>query len=115
MNPLLIFAQDETTREALKSALSSYMPLIVTEDETQCLEAAGQKARLHKVFIGVCGMKDAAELDIIEKIGALRPGLIMIAVGDQHSEDTALEAVERGAAGYMLLPLNDAEIQTAAR
>ena len=115
MNPLLIFAEDENTREALKSALSTHLPLIVTEDRAQCLEAIGQKIPIYKAFIGVRTIKNAADLNIFGEIAALRPGLKMIAVGDQHTEGTAVEAVERGAAGYMLLPLNNAEILTAAR
>ncbi len=115
MSPVLIFAADETTREALKSALSLHLPLIVTEDRAQCLEAVGQNIPILKAFIGVRAIEDASELDIFGEIAALRPGLKMIAIGDQHTEDAAVEAVERGAAGYMLLPLNDAEILTAAR
>ena len=112
MSAVLIFAENEHTREAIKSALADHIPLIVTEDHTQCMSALQQKAPIHKAFIGV---SDENDLGIFEEISALKPGLKLIAVGDHNTENTAIEAVRVGASGYILLPAKAGEILATAR
>lgn len=112
---ILIYAPDEHTREAFKSALNKHLPLIVTESRAQCLAAAAQKAPLAKAFIAACSADGDPDIDIFKEISSLRPALKIIAVGDNATEEMSAEALRHGAAGYMLMPLKADAILALAR
>ncbi len=114
MNPILIYAQDEHTREYLKSMLCNHIPLITTENAQQCLEALKQKAPVHKALIGMSGLDDDLS-DIIGKMLALKSKLKIIAIGDKDSEGIAIEAVHHGASGYLLLPIKASALLATVR
>jgi DNA-binding NtrC family response regulator len=115
MSAVLIYAEDEYTRETIKSTLIDHLPLIVTDDRDQCLEALNQKAGINKAFIGTSSEKSKAALKLFDDISGSRPELSVIAVGDHHTENTAIEAVRHGAAGYILIPAEANAILTLAR
>ncbi len=115
MNIILIYSPEERMREEMKSALANHLPLIVTEDRAQCLDALKQKSIIHKAFLAVVDADDTADLELFEEAAALRPGLKMIATGRHETEALAVEAVNHGADGYILLPLTPDAIMTAAR
>ena len=115
MRAVLIYAADEYLREMVKSALIDHLPLIITEDRTQCLEVLRQKAVIDKAFICACSEKGDADFELFEEISALRPELTVIALGDQATEDMTTEAVRHGAAGYILMPADANAILTLAR
>lgn len=115
MNGVLIHAPDEYTRDMIKAALMDHLPLIVTQDRLQCLDALKQKIMPDKAFVAVCADDGNMDLGLFEEIFALRPGLKVIAVGDHDTEDMAAQAVRHGAAGYILMPAEANAILTIAR
>ena len=115
MNAILIYAADEYAREMIKSALINYLPLIITEDRAQCLEALRQKAVIQKAFIAAYDQNGDADLKLFEEISALKAGLSVIAVGNHDTEDAAAEAVHCGASGYIIVPAEANAILTLAR
>ncbi|MBF0331070.1 MAG: hypothetical protein HQL17_03975 [Candidatus Omnitrophica bacterium] len=112
---LLIYIQDEHTRDTLKGTLCNYIPLIVTEDTPQCLEALKQRSPVSKAIIGVSGMDDDDIADIIHSMLEIKPELKIIALGDKNSEDLAINAVRYGANGYILLPIKADELLATLR
>jgi DNA-binding NtrC family response regulator len=115
MNTVLIYAAEEYLREMVKSALINHLPLIITENREQCLEALKQKTAISTGFISACSEDGNADLGLFEEILALRPGLHVMALGDHNTEDIAAEAVRHGAAGYILMPAEANAILTLAR
>jgi len=115
MNGILIYAQDEYTRETLKKALIDHLPLIIVDDRAQCLDVLQQKTILAKAFIAACAKEDEADMELFEEIAALKPELKVIAVGDHDTEDAAAQAVRHGAAGYIVIPADPNAILTLAR
>jgi DNA-binding NtrC family response regulator len=112
---ILIYAPDEHTREAFKSALNKHLPLIVTESRGQCLAALAQKAPIKKAFFSACTVEGNADMELFERISASNPGLKMIAVGDHATESITMQAVRHGATGYIILPVKAGELLTLAR
>jgi len=110
---ILIVSPDEHTREELKKILAPAFPLIVAEDGAQCLAALKQKAPIALAFIGVSA--DEATGKLFEEVRTLAPKLTVIAVGESESEDDAIQAVRRGATGYVMPPHRPDDILTLAR
>ncbi|MFH0754318.1 MAG: response regulator [Candidatus Omnitrophota bacterium] len=115
MKTALIFAEDEYTRDTLKAALCNHIPLIVTENMVQCLEALHQKAPVYKTIMGISGMNDLDVASAIEEISALKPEMKIIIVGHKNDERMAVESVRHGANGYLLLPIKADELLTTMR
>ena len=115
MNGILIYAPDEYSREMLKTALIDHLPLIITDDRTQCLDVLEQKANIGKAFIAASSEEGDADFELFEEISRLRPELSVIAVGDHDTEDMAAQALRHGAAGYIILPAEPNAILTLTR
>jgi DNA-binding NtrC family response regulator len=115
MNTVLIYAEAEHLRDAIKTALCNHIPLITTENAAQCLEALKQKAPIHKAIVGVSDTDEEDLAALIEGMLAVKPGLKVIAIGNKDSEEIAIEAVHYGASGYLLMPIKAEALLTTLR
>lgn len=109
---ILIGNKQEETADQLKSILSYTFPLIVVTDGDQCLAALKQGSSIGLAFVG-------SDIDLsgqlFEKMRELSPRLTIIAIGEAGSEGGAVEAVSRGANGYIMLPLRNNDVMSLAQ
>jgi DNA-binding NtrC family response regulator len=113
-NPILIADSEENTRETLKHILANLFPLIIVESQTHALEILSQREDIKLMFLGLHDT-DGINTEIFSDIREKLPALTVIASGDYKSEEHALEAVRRGATGYMIKPFKAEEVLAMAR
>jgi DNA-binding NtrC family response regulator len=111
---ILIYDPDEFTRESLKNVLAARFPLIVVEDRAQCLASLTQKALLSLAFLSIHNEEDDLDLELFTEARKLHKGLPVIALGNSTLEEEAVEALQHGATGYMLKPLQADDVRTMA-
>lgn len=111
MHPVLIADTEESTREALKHILADTTPLIIVETQTNALEVLKKTPSIHLVFMGLHN-ETGISTDVFENIRDTNPRITLVALGDHRSEAHALEAVRRGATGYMIKPFKAEEIMS---
>lgn len=111
---ILIADTNEISRDLLKKILSNTYPLIILESPSHALKVIGEKKKPALVFMGTNNSLNADGENIFAAMRKQEPSLIIIALGDQNEEDEAIEAVRKGASGYIIKPLNPHEIMSMA-
>ena len=108
MPSILIASTDEILREDLKQILSPLFPLIIVEDADQCLAAFRQAAPISLALVGTS--LDDPDTPLFEAIHKLAPTITVIAMSDAGDEEDGVDAVRRGATGYIMPPLRKDDI-----
>jgi len=108
--PILIADISEPVRELLKKTLADAHPLIIAESPAHALKVMTTTQKPSLAFICVSGSMNKKGKNVFTDMRALAPGMTIIALAERDEEDEAVEAVRTGATGYMIKPLNPAEV-----
>ena len=102
---ILIVEDDQTTRESLAKAL--------IHEGYEALPAASATQALHllereeaDLVLSDIRMPGMDGLELLQRIGTIRPGLPFILLTAYASVDSAVEAMKRGAYDYLTKPIN---------
>ena len=106
---ILIIDDGEGIRESLKLILGDYYDLILTDSGEQALESLEQNNEIGLVLLDI-KMPKVNGLEVLKLIKDNHPDLKVIIVSGYRSVETAAEATNLGAAGYMTKPFKSDEI-----
>lgn len=106
---ILICDDEEGIRESLKLILGDFYELIVTDDPTQAVTLL-EKAKDVKIVMMDIKMPKVSGLDVLKEIKTRRPDVKVIMVTGYRSVETATEASNLGADGYVVKPFRSEEI-----
>lgn len=106
---VLIIDDEEGIRESLKLILSDFYNLIVAESGTQGLECLDND---HSITVALLDIKmpKIHGLDILKSIKEKHPNVKIIMVTGYCSVETASEAANLGASGYIVKPFEAKDI-----
>ncbi len=111
---ILIADTCDTTRELLKRVLANRFTLIIVESPLQALSVMLEKRIPSLVLMGLDESRDKDGHSLFTAIRQQAADITLIALGERHEEIKALEAVNAGASGYMIKPLNPHQILSLA-
>ena len=111
---LLICDDEEGIREALKLILADHYTIILTEDGQQCLDILKNTSDVSLVLIDI-KMPKVNGLEILKEIKSRYPPLRVLVITGYRSIETAAEATNLGACGYIVKPFKSDEILEAVR
>ena len=106
---ILIVDDDEGIRESLKLILSDHYALILTGNGAQALDCLKNDQSIQCVLLDI-KLPQNNGLDVLKAIKEKRPDCRIIIVTGYKSVETATEAANLGADGYIVKPFKDAEI-----
>ena len=111
---ILICDDEEGIRESLKLILEDHYDLILADQGKQCLEFLKNNKDIGLVFLDI-KMPKIHGLDILEVIKKDHPRVKVVMVTGYQSVDTASEATQRGASGYIVKPFKSTDILESAK
>ena len=106
---VLICDDEEGIRESLKLILENHYPLIIAESGEQALDIIDHDTTIGVVLLDI-KMPKVNGLDILKQIKDKRDDLHVIMVTGYRSVETASEAANLGASGYIVKPFETEEI-----
>lgn len=111
---ILICDDEEGIRESLKLILGDFYEMIVVENGLQALETLKSAADVGVLLMDI-KMPKVHGLDVLREVKTKYPGLPVIMITGYRSVETAAEAAQRGASGYIVKPFKADEILDAVR
>lgn len=116
MKSVLIVDDDALLRARLRALLARAAP------EARCLEAdtlAGARARLADAVLDTVlldvGLPDGSGLDLLPSLAARTAPVEAVVISSLGDDASVLQALRRGAIGYLLKNAEDAEIELSLR
>jgi len=106
---ILISDDEEGIRESLKLILGDQYNLILTTDGQQCLECLENADDIGLVLLDI-KMPQINGLDVLKIIKEKKPEINVVVITGYKSVETASEAVNLGASGYIVKPFKSDEI-----
>jgi len=107
MSKILVYSTEENIRETIKSILSDYNDLILTDSIDQCQECI--KDTEISIILFDIG-KAASPLEDIKSIHSDNTHLNIVVLINRSNEQTSREAIKAGAAGYITKPIKADEL-----
>ncbi|MDP8265866.1 MAG: response regulator [Candidatus Aceula meridiana] len=111
---ILIVDDEEGIRESLKLILGDHYELILTESGIQALSCLDNAPDIGLVLMDI-KMPKMNGLEILKEMKARRPDVKVIIVTGYKSVETASEAVNLGAVGYIVKPFKSEEVLEAVK
>jgi len=111
---ILICDDEEGIRESLKLILSDHHELIITDSSEQCLSILENSNDIGLALLDI-KMPKVNGLDVLKSIKEKHPDLPVIMVTGYKSVETASEAAQLGASGYIVKPFKTDEILESVR
>lgn len=111
---ILIVDDEEGIRESLKLILNDDYDLVLTDSGEQCLQCLTNTQNIGLILLDI-KMPKVNGLDVLMTIKEKHPKLPVIMVTGYKSVETASEAIQRGASGYIVKPFKSDEILETAR
>ncbi len=108
-NKILVCDDEEGIRESLKLILADNHELILTDNGEQCIDALKNNSDIKLVLLDI-KMPKVNGLDVLKNIKEIYPDMNVIIVTGYKSVETASEATQLGAAGYIVKPFKSDEI-----
>ncbi len=112
---ILICDDEEGIRESLKLILEEQYPLILTEGGEQCLEVLENASDDIGLVLLDIKMPKVNGLDLLKQIKEKHPKINAVMITGYNSVETATEAINLGASGYIVKPFKSDEILEMAR
>ena len=106
---ILIVDDEEGIRESLKLILSDEYDLILTDSAQQALDILDNTDEIGLVLMDI-KMPQIDGLELLKQIKAKRPDLNAVMITGYKSVETASEAANLGASGYIVKPFKSEEI-----
>ena len=106
---IIICDDEEGIRESLKLILGDYYNLLVTDNSEQCLEFLKNDNSVGLVLLDI-KMPKVNGLEVLKAIKSRHPAMNVIMVTGYKSVETASEASQLGACGYIVKPFKTEEI-----
>lgn len=106
---ILICDDEEGIRESLKLILSDLYELMITDNSAQCLEFLENDKNIGLVLLDI-KMPKVSGLETLAAIKQKRRDVKVIMVTGYKSVDTASDAANLGADGYIVKPFRSEEI-----
>jgi len=106
---ILVSDDEEGIRESLKLILGDQYNLILTADGQQCLDCLANAKDIGLVLLDI-KMPQINGLDVMKIIKDKYPYVKVVVITGYKSVEAATEAVNLGAAGYIVKPFKSDEI-----
>ena len=106
---ILICDDEEGIRESLKLILGDHYNLILTADGQQCLDCLENAKDIGLVLLDI-KMPQINGLDVLKIIKDKYPAINVVVITGYKSVETASEATNLGASGYITKPFKAEEI-----
>ncbi|HBR15555.1 MAG TPA: hypothetical protein DD723_08480 [Candidatus Omnitrophica bacterium] len=106
---ILICDDEEGIRESLKLILSNHYNLMVTDSGEQCVELVNNAPDIGLVLLDI-KMPNVNGLEVLKLVKEKRPNLSVVIITGYKSVETASEAANLGASGYIVKPFKSDEI-----
>ena len=113
-NKVLICDDEEGIRESLKLILSDFYDLILVENGEQAIHTLNNTKDIGIMLLDI-KMPKIHGLDILKEIKAKHSHVKIIMVTGYRSVETAAEATQLGASGYIIKPFKSDEILETVR
>ncbi len=111
---ILVSDDEEGIRESLKLILGEQYNLILTADGQQCLDCLDNAGDIGLVLLDI-KMPQVNGMDVLKIIRDKHPDVKVVVITGYKSVETASEAVNLGAAGYIVKPFKSEEILETVR
>ena len=108
---ILICDDEEGIRESLKLILGDDYDLVVTESHEECLETFKKEDNIGLVLLDI-KMPKQSGLDVLKELKEINPETKVIMVTGYKSVETASQAANLGADGYVVKPFEAEKILT---
>jgi len=109
-NTILIIDDEEGVRESLKLILGDFYPLILTDGPEAGMDVLKENAAKIGLVLLDIKMPHTSGLDFLEEIKGLYPQIPVIMVTGYNFVETATEASQRGASGYIVKPFKSDDV-----
>lgn len=106
---IVICDDEEGVRESLKLILEDQYNLIITDSAAQCWDCLNNDESIRLVLLDI-KMPKVNGLDTLSAIHESHPDIKVIIITGYKSVETASEAAQRGACGYIVKPFKSNEI-----
>lgn len=106
---IMIVDDEEGIRESLKLILSDHYDLVLTDGGEQALRTLENDTNISLVLLDI-KMPKVNGLDVLKAMKTKRPNINVIMVTGYKSVETATEAAQLGAVGYIVKPFKSHEV-----